>query len=90
MSVVSARPSHGLRLRLVLDKSKARYEGAATTPSQQWDVAVALEPDVAVETGAPKDVADYVKRVVRIAVRDAVAEGTSPPRTIQRWRAEKE
>ena len=75
MSVVSARPSDGLRLRLVLDKSKARYEG---------------DGDVAVETGAPKDVADYVKRVVRIAVRDAVAEGTSPPRTIQRWRAEKE
>lgn len=78
-----------MRLRLTFDRTKARYEGTATTPTERWELAAAIEPDVVIETSAPKEVADYARRVVRIVIRDARAEGTSPPRTIQRWRADK-
>jgi len=88
MSVVAEKPLHGLRLVLTLDRAGTRYEGTARTKTETWDVGVAL--DGAVTTSAPKDAAEWIGRVVRIAVRDAKTNGTRPPRKIQRWRAEKE
>jgi len=80
-----------MRLRLVLDSKKRAYEGTATTPDEQWAVRVDLpstsEGDVTVETRAPADVAEYTRRVVRIAAKNAKADGVAVPRTIQRWRA---
>ena len=76
-----------MRLRLVLDRSKRVYEGTATTPDAQWSVRVDLEGDVSVETNAPAEVAEYTRRVVRIAAKSAKADGIAVPRTIQRWRA---
>jgi len=77
-----------MRLKLVLDGTKRAYEGTATTPDEQWPVRVVdLEGDVTVETRAPADVAEYTRRVVRIAAKTAKADGVSVPRTIQRWRA---
>lgn len=87
MAIVGERPSHGMRLRLVLDPSKRVYEGTATTPEAQWNVRAAIDDDVALETDAPADVADYTRRVIRIAVRAAKTDGTPVPRVIQRWRA---
>ncbi len=76
-----------MRLRLVLDRSKRVYEGTATTPASQWKVRANIESDVSLETDAPDDVAEYTRRVVRIALKTAKADGTPPPRVIQRWRA---
>ncbi len=76
-----------MRLRLVLDGSKHVYEGTATTPDAQWKVRANIADDVALETDAPADVADYTRRVIRIAVRAAKTDGTPVPRVIQRWRA---
>ncbi len=76
-----------MRLRLVLDASKQIYEGTATTPDAQWPMRVDLEGDVSVKTDAPEDVAEYTRRIVRIAAKNAKAEGVAVPRTIQRWRA---
>lgn len=87
MAIVGERPSAGMRLHLVLDRSKQFYEGTATTPDAQWTVRAEIGDDVTLATDAPADVADYTRRVVRIAVRDAKAEGTPFPRVIQRWRA---
>lgn len=74
-------------MRLVLDRSKRFYEGTATTPEAQWKVRAEIGDDVSLETDAPADVAEYTRRVVRIAVRDAKTAGTPAPRVIQRWRA---
>jgi hypothetical protein len=87
MPIVGERPSHGMRLRLVLDRSKRVYEGTATTPDAQWKVRAEIGDDVTLETDAPADVADYTRRVVRIAVKAAKTDGTPAPHVIQRWRA---
>jgi hypothetical protein len=50
-------------------------------------VRVDLAGEVTVETKAPADVAEYTRRVVRIAAKNAKQDGVSVPRTIQRWRA---
>ena len=78
-----------MRLRLVLDPGKRRYEGTATTPSSRWTITATIAPDesVSIAGDAPAEIAEYARRVVRIAVRNT--EGALP-RTIQRWRAEKE
>jgi hypothetical protein len=87
MAIVGERPSHGMRLRLVLDRTKRVYEGTATTPDAQWKVRAELDDEVTLDTDAPADVADYTRRVVRIAVKTAKNDGTPVPRVIQRWRA---
>lgn len=87
MAIVGDRPSHGMRLRLVLDRSGRHYDGTATTPDAQWRIAAAIDDDgaVTIDTRAPAEIADYARRVVRIAVRNAA--GARSPRVIQRWRA---
>ena len=89
MGIVSERPSAGMRLRLVLDRSRKFYEGTATTPDAQWPVRAELDDagDVTLETTAPAEIAEYTRRVVRIAARAAKTDGTGVPRVIQRWRA---
>ena len=76
-----------MRLRLVLDPAKRAYEGTATTPDAQWEMRADLEGDVALDTDAPAEVAEYTRRVIRIALRAAKTDGTPLPRVIQRWRA---
>jgi len=80
-----------MRLRLVLDRSKRAYEGTVTTPDEQWTVRVELSSppggEVTVKTDAPDEVAEYTRRVVHIAAKNAKADGVGVPRTIQRWRA---
>jgi hypothetical protein len=90
VSIVGERPESGMRLKLVLDANKRAYEGTATTPDEQWPVRVDVSSpsgEVSVETKAPADVAEYTRRVVRIAAKNAKADGVGVPRTIQRWRA---
>jgi hypothetical protein len=89
VAIVSDRPSHGVRLRLVLDKKKREYVGAVTTRDDAWDVRAVIDDadQVAVTTSAPAELAEYTRRVVRIAVRNAAADGAPIPRVIQRWRA---
>jgi len=87
VNIIGERPMSGMRLKLVLDGTKRAYERTATTPEDQWPVRVDLEGEMTVETTAPADVAEYTRRVVRIAAKNAKADGVSVPRTIQRWRA---
>lgn len=87
---LAVQPTHGMRLVLLLDRSKKSYCGTARTPGVIWEVDVALEGDVSVATDAPKDVAEYVRRVVRIAVRGAAQDRLPLPLKIHRWRAEKD
>ena len=87
---LAAKPVKGMRLLLLLDRGKKHYGGTARTPDATWEMTVSLEGDVSVETDAPEDVADYARRVVRIAVREAAASPTAPPLKIHRWRAAKE
>ncbi|HEY1958066.1 MAG TPA: hypothetical protein VGH28_20735 [Polyangiaceae bacterium] len=88
MSVVAEKPLHGLRL--VLTRDGDGYSGTARTTNDTWDVRVAVAAEVSIDTAASKEVADWIRRVVRIAVRDAESNGTRPPRQIHRWRAERE
>jgi hypothetical protein len=90
MGIVGERPTSGMRLRLVLDRSRKAYEGTATTPVAQWPVRAELDgDDVKLETTAPAELAEYTRRVVRIAARNAKTDGTPVPRVIQRWRADR-
>jgi hypothetical protein len=91
MGIVGERPTSGMRLRLVLDRSRKAYEGTATTPVAQWPVRAELDAagEVKLDTTAPAEVAEYTRRVVRIAARNAKTDGTPVPRVIQRWRADR-
>jgi len=89
MPVIGDKPTHGVRLRLLLGRSKRAYEGVATTPHAQWEVRAEVdEGRVEVSTSAPGEIAEWIRRVVRIAARNASAEGMPLPRVIQRWRAD--
>ncbi|HSQ61739.1 MAG TPA: hypothetical protein VLM85_00935 [Polyangiaceae bacterium] len=90
MTVVGERPSHGIRLRLVQRRGERSYEGTSTTPHEQWAVRadVSSEAGVEVTTTAPGEIAEWIRRVVRIAARGAASEGVALPRVIQRWRAD--
>jgi antitoxin component of MazEF toxin-antitoxin module len=87
--IASGRPTAGLRLRLVLRLPRS-YEGTVTTPNAEWDVRAEVddEGEVTVHTTARAELADYTRRVVRIAARHARDEGMPLPRMIQRWRAD--
>jgi hypothetical protein len=90
MAIVGEAPTHGVRLRLVLQRGERRYEGTATTPRAQWGVRAEVneESAVDVQTDAPGEIAEWIRRVVRIAARGAAAEKLALPRVIQRWRAD--
>ncbi len=95
MSVAGGRPAHGLRLRL--ERAGAgeplRYEGVASTAQRDFALQITVEASGAVavttEEGAPADLAEKARLIVRAALRHAQAEGLGPPRRIQRWRGEK-
>ncbi len=89
--IVGDRPTTGMRLRLVLGSGKRAFVGTATTPIAQWDVHVEVSEagEVDVRTTAPQEIAEYARRVVRIAARHSREEGIALPRMIQRWRADK-
>jgi hypothetical protein len=86
MPIVGDKPTRGIRLHLKLHGQ--HYEGTATTPSHQWELRaeVAEDGEVTMQTSAPGEVAEYVRRVVRIAVRDAKKDKLPLPRFLQRWR----
>jgi hypothetical protein len=86
MGIVGERPTRGVRLKLTLHGS--RYEGTATTPTDQWTLRADVHDDgsVTMDTTAPVEIAEYARRVVRIAVKDARADGLPLPRMLQRWR----
>jgi hypothetical protein len=95
--IVGERPTAGMRLRLVLRHPRdaaepiRMFEGTATTSASQWELRATVDGggDVTVQTTAPAQIAEYTRRVVRIAARHAREEGTPLPRMIQRWRADK-
>ena len=74
----------------MLRRGERSYEGAARTPTEQWAVQAEVDAEggVGVTTAAPGEIAEWIRRVVRIAARGAASEGVALPRVIQRWRAD--
>ena len=93
MAIVGDHPSHGVRFVLTQDDAapRMRYVGHAFTPDAKFEVVLDVGDDGAVEVtgGAPPDLAEKARLLVRTAVRHARNEGTEPPRRIVRWRGEK-
>ncbi len=98
MAIVGDRPRHGVRV--ILDRAVARaggdgppwiYAGHVHLPDRDHAVAARVSADGAVEVevegGAPREIAERVRRIVRSVTRDL--DGAPPPRRIARWRAEK-
>jgi hypothetical protein len=86
MAIVGDRPSRGVRVRLLL--KAGHYEGAAMTPAHRWEMRAEVddEANVMMTTDAPSEVAEYARRVIRIAVKEARKDGRALPRVLQRWR----
>jgi hypothetical protein len=84
MAIVGDRPETGMRI--VLDRIPGNtgeaYAGRLSTPTEDFDIRV--EGDVV--TGAPAELEEKVRLLVRTAVKHAEADGRPPPARIARWR----
>ncbi len=74
----------------MLRRGERSSEGSATTPKDQGAGRAEVDAEAGVEltTAAPGEIAEWIRRVVRIAARAAASEGVALPRVIQRWRAD--
>jgi hypothetical protein len=94
MGIVGDRPESGVRIAVERDArggSPWRYEGTATTPDDAYPVHATIDAggEVTVETapGAPPDLAEKVRLILRTVVRQAKTDGNgTPARKIVRWR----
>jgi hypothetical protein len=69
------------------------YRGQAATPDDRFAITVTVSAEGGVEVdlpqGAPADLGERVRRVVRSAWKHAQEDGSPPPRRIQRWRGDR-
>jgi hypothetical protein len=96
MPIVGNHPETGVRVvveRSVAGEPPWRYEGEAVTQNARfWLVAVVdAGGGVAVElpADAPAHLADRARLIIRAAYKHAADGGSSPPRRIARWRADR-
>jgi hypothetical protein len=96
MPIVGSRPDSGVRIDLerpIRGGPPWRYRGEAATPGERFAIAVTVSADgevgVEVPSGAPEDLGERVRRVIRSAWKHAQEDGTPPPRRIQRWRPDR-
>ncbi len=83
MAIVGDRPESGMRI--VLDRVREEpleYAGRVQTPESDVEIVV-VGDDV---RGAPPELAEKVRLLVRSALRHAEADGRPPPARIARWR----
>lgn len=97
MPIVSDHPDHGLRIaieRPAVGGPPWLYVGAAFTHTERFELRVTVhesaEVSVDVPKGAPSDLAEKVRLIVRTVAKQAKSEGIfAPARKIVRWRGEK-
>ena len=97
MPIVGDHPESGVRF--VLERPRAggppfQYEGSAFTPDARFALHAVVDDAGAVTVtsadGAPADVIEKARLMLRTLHRQAKADGDgAPPRKIVRWRGEK-
>lgn len=97
MGIVGERPESGVRI--VLERPRFGgppwvYTGSAFTPDAGFALVATVEADGAVSVdlaeGAPPEVKEKVRLMVRTLYKQSKAEGdAAPARSIVRWRGEK-
>jgi hypothetical protein len=96
MSIVGDSPEKGLRIEVERPAAAVgapwRYEGDAVTPTARFRIVAVVEANgavvVDVAAGAPAEVTDRIRRVLRAAWKHAQDDGLPPPRRVVRWRGE--
>jgi hypothetical protein len=97
MGIVGGRPESGVRILLVRDAKEPgppwRYRGSLATPDAEHALGAVIDGagEVIVElVGAPAELAEKVRLILRTVHRQSIADGDrAPPRRIERWRGEK-
>jgi hypothetical protein len=94
MGIVGDRPESGVRIALERPRAGGppwRYAGTATTPAEEFELTGTIDGagqvTVEVAAGAPPDLAERVRLMLRAALRQAKADGAgAPARKVVRWR----
>jgi hypothetical protein len=93
MGIVGDRPESGIRIAVERAQGGPPwcYEGTATTPGEDFALAATIDAhgEVVVEVGpgAPPELAEKVRLILRAVVRQATADGAGEPaRKVVRWR----
>jgi hypothetical protein len=96
MGIVGHHPESGFRIEVERPRAGDapwRYEGEVVTPSDRYRVAAVLGEDggvsVELQSGAPAQLAEKTRLLVRSAWKHARDEEAPPPRRIVRWRADR-
>jgi hypothetical protein len=95
VAIAGDRPESGVRIAIERDKTKEdppwNYEGSAFLPEASFGLRVVVtadgEVDVALGDGAPPDLAEKVRLIVRTVYRQAKTDGEAPAWRIVRWRS---
>jgi hypothetical protein len=97
MPFVGDRPERGVRFVLARPSAGGppwSYAGAAFTRDTEHRMSARIEADGAVHveaTGAPPELAERARLILRAAYKQAKSEGDlAPARRIVRWRADKQ
>ena len=97
MPIVGDRPESGVRIAVERDANKHDppwiYAGEVHLPDGSHPVAVTVDAEgevaVSIGPGAPAELTEKVRLIVRTAYRQAKADGEPPAWRIVRWRGEK-
>jgi hypothetical protein len=93
--IAGDRPESGIRIALERPRDGGppwSYEGHVHAPDASFPASVRVSEDGTVDVtleGAPADVAEKVRLLVRTVWRQSKADGEPPARRIVRWRGEK-
>ncbi len=95
MPIAGDRPESGVRIAIervkAMEDPPWAYSGSAFLPDASFDLRVVVsaegEVEVALEGGAPPDLAEKVRLIVRTVYRQAKSDGEAPAWRIVRWRA---
>ena len=96
MGIIGQRPESGVRIsveRSAQAKAPWDYTGTATTPEAEFPLRATIDAagdvKVTIGAGAPPDLAEKIRLILRAAHKHTAAGGAAPARKIVRWRAEK-
>ena len=97
MAIAGDRPESGVRIAIERVKTKEdppwSYSGSAFLPDASFDLRVVVSAEGEVEVdlgeGAPADLAEKVRLIVRTVYRQAKSDGEAPAWRIVRWRGDK-
>jgi hypothetical protein len=95
VAIAGDRPESGIRIAIERPRDGGppwTYSGAVHAPDASFPLRATVTEDGVVEItieGAPPDLPEKVRLLVRTAYRQAKADGEPPARRIVRWRGEK-